>query len=183
MSDKRNYQEEWFKLIRAQEVENVKLFLSELPSKADFSINQTSAGRTALHILCQQETEANIELMKVLLDHPGIDVNCYTKTLHYTPLHMTCKAGFLHLTALLLTHPTIALYVYTLGLKRTPLDLAKSRNHYAVIQLLQPFLLPDDINKLGSGNNDGNTTWEEDEEEPDEVDDTPEILPDDPKHE
>lgn len=130
--------DEWFVAIKDQDVDKVQQLIAQAGS--EFSVNASSGGLTALHIVSQKQTDANVRILELLLKHPGIDVNCTTFVLSYTPLHIACKAGHALLAAMLLQHKAIGLRVYTAGRRRTPHDLAVKSGNVELVKMLDDFV-------------------------------------------
>ena len=66
-------------------------------------IQTKSSGQTALHAAASGGHE---EVVAVLLDHPGVDPNCYDK-LGWSALHIAVHLGHYRVGALLLQQPGI----------------------------------------------------------------------------
>ena len=86
-----------------------------------------------LHIVCQNN---NIEIAKLLLSHPNIDVNSQTfYTNRMTPLHFACKYGNYEIVELLLKNKSIQINSLTYN-HTTPFYYACKNGFINIVKLL-----------------------------------------------
>lgn len=89
-------------------------------------------GWTALHIAAR---EGNVEIVRLLLAQPGIEVNSMNKW-KSTPLMIAAGSGNLAIIDLLLRHPRTAIDMQAEYYRRTALIEAAVRGHISVVKAL-----------------------------------------------
>jgi ankyrin repeat protein len=134
-----------FKAIIEDNISRVKKLLD---SGIDVNI-KNSAKETPLYTACRLR---NIEIVKLLLEHPNIDVNI--KDEHGdTPLFIACDYNRIEIVKLLLSHPDIDVNVNSGDYyESNPLGRACSYNRIEIVKLLlgHPSIDVNIQNKLGN---------------------------------
>lgn len=66
-----------------------------------------SSGRTVLHLICSSLEPAAVDYLRMLLNHPGINVNVQDLESRWTPLHRALYVGNIIAAVLLLQRPDV----------------------------------------------------------------------------
>lgn len=97
----------------------------------DYDNNHYEVYTSPLLIAC---LEGYIDLVKILLEHPYIDVN-KVNGFDKTSLHIACDKQYLEIIVLLLSHPSIDVNAQDCN-KSTPFNNACISNHIDVVKIL-----------------------------------------------
>lgn len=141
------FEEELYAACEKGKKEEVIPFLNLPEGAVDYNF-MDGLGRTPLYIACK---EGHAEVVKLLLNHPKIDVNkTHNKGVMPlyigTPLFVACQAGKIEIVELLLNHPDILVNQPSHD-DATPLHAACGKGHIEIVKLLIENPAMKDINQ------------------------------------
>lgn len=122
-------------LLLAAEHNNLRAVRKAISEGADINTCDPVGKFTPL-IVASEENRTNI--IRCLLDQPGIDINASNRSGH-TALHYACRWGYTDIASCLLHHPGIDVNALNKFGNQTALQLASEYGHTEVIEKLKGF--------------------------------------------